>query len=353
MGTLSRRSMLRTAGSLAGTALATRPRVATAQGGVAPGPPTITLVGADYVRYMHIANGDVKPEGVTLRWIRGERTPMLRRAATDQSVDGGESSMAQHIIRIAAGDRSMVAIPIFPLRNFTARDAYISAGSKLTATTLEGRRIGIYGWAASGAVWKRHMMRWNKQDPAKVTWVVGDADIPSTGTGPANLPSHVSYAPKGKNLTDLLFTGNIEAMMVSLPPAKFYDGSGTMRRLEPNYRETEQRYYKDTKCFPPQHVILIRKAVWERNPGVGRRLVDAFARADEIFNAIQRLYPYNSPWLIDDVEQTDRHIGAKGYAPGMEANRHALEQFCEGAFLDGMTRRKVTVNEMFAEYLAT
>ncbi len=249
MGTLSRRSMLRTAGSLAGAALATRPRVATAQGGVSPGTPTITLVGADYVRYMHIANGDVKPEGVTLRWIRGERTPMLRRVATDQSVDGGESSLAQHIMRIAAGDRSMVAIPIFPLRNFTARDAYMPAGSKLTASTLEGRRIGIYGWAASGAVWKRHM--------------------------------------------------------------------------------------------------------WERNPGVGRRLVDAFARADEIFNAIQRLYPYSSPWLIDDVEQADQHIGAKGYAPGMEANRHALEQFCEGAFLDGMTRRKVTVNEMFAEYLAT
>ena len=240
--------------------------------------------------------------------------------------------MAQHVIRIANGDRSMVAIPIFPLRNFTARDAYVATGSTLTPTTLEGKRIGIYGWAASGAVWKRHMMRWNKQDPAKVTWVVGDADVPSTGTGPANLPPYVSYAPKGKNLTDLLFAKDIEAMMVSLPPAKFYDGSGTMTRLEPNYREAEQRYYKDTKCFPPQHVILIRKAVWERNPSVGKRLVDAFAKADETFNAIQRLYPYNSPWLIDDVEQAEQHIGQRGYAPGIEANRHVVDVFCEGAF---------------------
>jgi 4,5-dihydroxyphthalate decarboxylase len=349
MRTLSRRSLLRTAGVLAGTSLATRTAPAAAQG-----TPTISLVGADYVRYMHIANGDVTPDGVTLNWIRGERTPMLRRAMADETVDGGEASMAQHIIRIANHDRSMVAIPVFPLRNFTARDAYVAKGSTLTASTLEGRRLGIYGWAASGAVWKRHMMRWHKQDPAKVTWVVGDADAPSTGTGPANLPPHVSYAPKGKNLTDLLLAGTIEAMMVSLPPARFYDGSGTITRLEPDYREVEQRYYQETRCFPPQHVILIRKAVWERNPSVGKRLVEAFARADQKFNDIQRLYPYHSPWLIDDVEQADRHIGpTSGYAPGMEANRHALEQFCEGAFLDGMISRKVTADEMFAEYLAT
>ncbi len=351
MTVLSRRSMLRAAGSLAGASLGARSLEGAAQS--AAEAPTITLTCADYVRYMHIASGDVKPEGVTLKWVRGDRTQMLRRAAQDPAVDGGESSMAQHIVRVAGGDRSMVAIPIFPLRNFTARDIYVAKGSTLTPTTMEGRRIGIYGWAASGAVWKRHMMRWYKQDPAKVTWVVGDADVPSTGTGASVLPPHVTYAPKGKNLTDLLFARDIEAMMVSLPPARFYDGSGTMTRLIPDYRQVEQRYFKDTQCFPPQHVILIRKAVWERNPGVGKRLVDAFQRADEMFTAAQRLYPYASPWLLEDVEQSEQVMGSRVYAPGMEANRHVLDVFCDGAFRDGMTSRRVTVDEMFAEFLAT
>jgi 4,5-dihydroxyphthalate decarboxylase len=261
--------------------------------------------------------------------------------------------MAQHIVRIANGDRSMVAIPIFALRNFTARDAYMAKGSTLTPTTMEGKRIGIYGWVASGAVWKRHMMRWYQQDPARVTWVVGDADIPSTGEGPPGLPANVSYAPKGKNLTDLLLARDIEAMMVSLPPAKFYDGSGVMTRLVPDYREAEQRYYRDTKCFPPQHVILIRRAVWERHPWVGRRLVAAFQKADDLFNAAQLLYPYSSPWLIDDVEQCEQHIGKRGYAPGIESNRHVVDAFCDGAYRDGMTKRRVTVDEFFAEFLAT
>jgi 4,5-dihydroxyphthalate decarboxylase len=347
MPTLSRRSWLKAAGSLAGAS------VSAGASAAQPDAPVITLVCADYVRYMHIASGDVRPEGVTLRWQRGDRTQMLRRAAQDPTVDGGEASMAQHVMRLAAGDRSMVAVPIFPLRNFTARDAYVRAGSTLTPTTLEGKRLGIYGWAASGAVWKRHMMRWNGQDPSKVTWVVGDADVPSTGTGPANLPAHVSYAPKGRNLTELLVAGDIEAMMVSLPPKAFYDGRGTMARLEPDYRKAEQRYFKDTRCFPPQHVILIRKAVWDRHPWVGKRLVAAFQKADEMFNASQLLYPYSSPWLIDDVEQAEQQIGRHGYAPGLDQNRHVVDAFCEGAHRDGMTARKVTVDEFFAEFLAT
>jgi 4,5-dihydroxyphthalate decarboxylase len=70
---------------------------------------------------MAIATGDVRPDGMTLRWIRGDRNEMLRRATQDPTVDGGESSLAQHVMRIASGDRSLVAIPVFPLRNFTAR----------------------------------------------------------------------------------------------------------------------------------------------------------------------------------------------------------------------------------------
>jgi 4,5-dihydroxyphthalate decarboxylase len=335
---------------LAGASLAFRHAESAGQ---TAGEPVISLTCADYVRYMHIASGDVKPQGLTLRWLRGDRTEAQRRVTQDPSVDGGENSLAQHVMRIANGDRSLVAIPIFPLRNFTARDSYTARGSSLTPTSMNGKRIGIYGWAASGAVWKRHMVRWHGQDPAKIAWVVGDADNPSAGPGAAPLPPHVSYAPKGKSLTNLLDDGAIEAMMVSLPPARFDDGSGRMVRLVPDYRQAELRYFKDTKCFPPQHAIMIRKAVWDRHPWIGRRLVDAFQRADDMFNAAQRLFPYASPWLIDEVEQAERELGPRPYAPGIEANRHVLDVFCEGAYRDGMTKRRVTVDEMFAEFLAT
>jgi 4,5-dihydroxyphthalate decarboxylase len=82
-------------------------------------------------------------------------------------------------------------------------------------------------------------------------------------------------------------------------------------------------------------------------------LVDAFQRANDLFDAAARQFPYASPWLIEDVEQSEQQIGPHAYAPGIEANRHMLDQFCDGAHRDGMTSRRVTVDEMFAEFLAT
>ena len=61
---------------------------------------------------------------------------MPRRALNDPVVHGGEASMAGHLRRVEAGGRSHVAIPVFPLRNFTARDLCVREdGPVRTAAT--------------------------------------------------------------------------------------------------------------------------------------------------------------------------------------------------------------------------
>lgn len=336
-------------GGLAGAHLGVR--VIEVSGQAPPAAPALTLTGANYVRFMPIATGDVKPQGLTLNWIRGDRNEMLRRATQDPAVDGGESSMAQHVMRIGAGDRSLVAVPVFPLRNFTGRDIYVAKGSTLRPQDLNGRRLGIYNWAASGAVWYRHLIRYFGQDPARISWVVGGADSTAPVATVGTLPSHVTRAPEGRSASDLLLAKEVDAIFSPLPPARYDAIDGPIVRLMPDFRLVEQRYFKDTWCYPPQHAIVIRRAAWERNPSVGRRLVDAFQRADEAYHAAQRLYPYGSPWLIEEIEQTEREMGARYHAHGLEANRRALDVFCESAFQDRLTPHRVTVDEMFDEFL--
>ena len=140
--------------------------------------PKLTLTCADYLRFTPLATGDFRPKDLDLTWVRGDRNEMLRRATSDPSVSGGEASMLQHLLRVDKGDRSLVAIPVFPLRNFTARDIYIRKGDSLTLPELEGRKVGVYSWAASGSVWYRHLLRHLDIDPAKMTWIVGGADAP-------------------------------------------------------------------------------------------------------------------------------------------------------------------------------
>src|SRR5271166_6865416 len=110
----------------------------------------IRLTCADYARVMPLAIGAVKPDGIALTMVLGHegswpaRAEMLWRAASDPTVHGGESSMAGHLRRIDQGDRSLIALPVFPLRNFTGRDLYVcKGGSVQTAADLRGTRVGM------------------------------------------------------------------------------------------------------------------------------------------------------------------------------------------------------------------
>ena len=350
MQKISRRAFLVTSGSIGGASLAARR--AGADHGQPAAPPRLSVACSNYVRFMPLATGDVRPKDWALTWVRADRAEVLRRATGDATIDGGEASMAQHIMRLDGGDRSFVAVPVFPLRNFTARDVYTRRGSNFSLGEVNGRRIGIYNWAASGAVWYRHLVRFHMQDPGKVRWIVGNAD----GTGPVTargpFPANVSVAPDGKSLSDLLLAGDIEAFFAPLPPKRHHPTEGPIVRLMPDFRTIEQKYYAATRCYPPQHVMLIRREAWERHPSVGARLVELCNESDAAFQAAQRLFPYNSPWLIDDVEQAERIMGTDYHAHGLEKNRHAVDVFCQGAFDDGLTKRRLAVEDFFREFLA-
>ena len=344
MREISRRGFLGAAAAVATAPVASAGQQASA---------SVTLTCADYVRFMPIATGDVRLPGVDLTWIRGERAEMLRRATADAAIDGGETSMAQHVMRLDAGDRSFVAVPVFPLRNFTARDLYTRKGTTLGAKTLGGTRIGIYNWAASGAVWYRHLVRHLGHDTTKITWIVGGPDGPAAVRIPDPPPPHVTAAPAGVSLSDLLTRGEIDAFFAPIPPARFHPLDGPLVRVFPDFRPLEQHYFAETRCYPPQHVIVLRRASWQRTRSAVRQLVDGFNAAEAHFEAAQRQYPYNSPWLIADVEDAMRLMGRDYHAHGFEKNRHAVDAFCEGAFVDGLTKRRVTANEFFAEFLQT
>jgi 4,5-dihydroxyphthalate decarboxylase len=313
--------------------------------------PALTLTCANYVRLMPIATGDVSPDNLKLTWVRGDRNEMLRRATDDATIDGGESSMAQHVMRLDRADRSLVAIPIFPLRNFTARDLYTRRESPIAVGSLGRSRVGIYSWAASGAVWYRHLLRYFGHDTKKITWVVGGPDGPSNFIMPEPPLPNVSAAPKGSSLSDLLLDGKIDALFAPLPPQKFDAVRGPIVRAIPGFRGVEQKYFADTRCYPPQHVVLLHRASWERDPAAARRLVDALNKSETAFEAAQRQFPYSSPWLIEDVEEAVRVMGSDFHAHGLERNRHAVDVFCQSAFEDGLTKRLLTLQDFFADFL--
>src|SRR5262249_13200501 len=123
----------------------------------------ITLTCADYARVMPLATGEVKLAGIQLTLALGRRgswparAELLPRAVQDPAVHGGEWSMAQYLYGVDKGDRRFVGLPVFPLRNFTARDLYVRRGGPVRKPADQvGRRVGMYSYTASGSIWYCH-----------------------------------------------------------------------------------------------------------------------------------------------------------------------------------------------------
>ncbi len=200
----------------------------------------ISLTCADYARVMPLAVGDVKPDGIDLTMVLGRegswpmRAEMLRRAANDPTVHGGESSMAGHLRRIDQGDRSLVALPVFPLRNFTARDLYVRKGGPVTTPAdLPGKRVGMYDWVASGSIWYRHFLRFIGVPPEQLRWWIGDVDEPKITSHVYTLPDGVQAAPQGRALSEMLIAGELDATVQPATAAPLSSGRWSDRATVP------------------------------------------------------------------------------------------------------------------------
>jgi len=318
----------------------------------------ISLTCADYARVMCLATGEVKPEGLALTMILGSRgswparAEMLRRAVQDSEVQGGEWSMAQYLYRIDKGDRRYVGLPVFPLRNFTARDLYVRRGGPIRKPAdLAGKRIGMYSYTASGSIWYRHFLRFVGLDPAAIEWWIGDIDTPWSAPMDHTLPAGVHAPPKGRSLSDMLLAGELEAIYSPPRPEAYHPGTGAMTRLFPDFRAVEQEYFRNTGAFPPQHLIVLRREAWEANRWIAKSLTEAFSAANDCFTAAQKGFPYATPWLEAELEDTAAVMGDDFHPYGLERNRAQIEMFAAEAFRLGLTRRQVTPEEYFADYL--
>jgi 4,5-dihydroxyphthalate decarboxylase len=72
-----------------------------------------------------------------------------------------------------------------------------------------------------------------------------------------------------------------------------------------------------------------------------------------MFTTAQRSFPYATPWLDAEVEHTVGIMGEDYHPYGLPRCAHEIDTFCAEAHRLGLTSRRVTVEDYFAEYLAT
>jgi 4,5-dihydroxyphthalate decarboxylase len=234
------------------------------------------------------------------------------------------------------------------------RDLYVRKdGPVRTAADLVGKRIGMYDWVASGSIWYRHFLNFIGVDPAGVHWWIGEVDEPRITNRVYTLPDGVHGVPPGQALSEMLIAGELDALLSPPKPRQYHPLNGPIARLFPDFRAIERDYFAKTGMFPPQHLIVLRRPVWEANKWIARALTDAFIAGNTMFDTAQRGFPYVSPWLEAELEETEAVMGRDFHPYGLEANRRTIEVFADQAFASGIVGRRISPEEYFADFLAS
>ena len=148
-----------------------------------------------------------------------------------------------------------------------------------------------------------------------------------------------------------------QVIITARPPRRFTEGAPGLRRLYPDFREEEERYFAKTGIFPIMHVIAMKRSVYEANRWIARNLFDAFDAAKRA--SITRLYNIQSSyivtgWVPEDLRRTHRLLFGDGepWPYGLEHNRATLEPFLAYCDEQGITQRRLTPDELFPKELA-
>jgi 4,5-dihydroxyphthalate decarboxylase len=316
----------------------------------------LSLACWDYDRTRPLADGSVQPEGISLNYQNLYVEETFFRMARNQEFDAAEMSLSSYCVSLGRERPPFVAIPVFPSRYFRHSCIFVSAKSGIREPKdLKGRKIGVPEYQMTAPVWIRGILQDEYGvDPASPVYCTGGEE--ETGREEKirlDLPKKFRVRPIGpkQTLSRMIADGELDAMHTARTPSTFYTQPKRVKRLFEDYVEVEKAYYRKTKIFPIMHTVVIRRELYEKNRWIAQSLAKAFAQAQQkaYFN-LQTTMALTAmlPWQVAHVEEARRELGEDWWPYGCEPNRHVLETFLRYHHEQGLSKRRLKVEELFA-----
>jgi 4,5-dihydroxyphthalate decarboxylase len=317
----------------------------------------LTLACGDYDRTRALHDGAIVPDGVELVCLRLPVEDIFFRMARFAEFDAAELSLSSYLISMADdGPGRFVAIPAFLSRSFRHSGIYVSSASGITRPEhLAGRTVGLAEYQLTANVWIRGILAEHHDVPvASVRYRVGGLHAPGRDEKlRIALPPDLDIAPipPGRTLSDMLATGELDAVYSPRTPACFRAGNPAVRRLFSDVRGVETDYYRATGVFPIMHVVVLRRDVYDAHRWAARSLYRALvaARAAAWQGIDETAAPrYMLPWLAAEVEATRAVLGDDYWTYGLAGNEKALATLIGYSHAQGLARRAFAPAELFA-----
>ncbi len=261
--------------------------------------------------------------------------------------DAAELSLSSYLIAVDRG-LPVHAVPIFPRRLFSQSQMYRNLNCGVDGPRdLIGKRIGLSGYQNTLAVRaKGDLTHFYGVPRDTVIWVTPGKEVIDV-----DLPPEVKVEARHSmaEIEDEFVEGRIQAMFVSRLPKPFRERHPRVARLFSDPQAEEERYLREEGYYPIMHVLAFKKELAEKHPWLPQSLFEIFESARQ--KAMQRWIDPNwsmAVWGRQEMERQNRLSDFDPWRNGLEANRKNLERFALYSHEQGLTRRRLTPDELFA-----
>jgi 4,5-dihydroxyphthalate decarboxylase len=318
-------------------------------------PLSVAMGAYDHVR--DLATGAVRCEGVDLNVIELPVEEIFHRFIKYRQFDVSEISLAKFAALRAAGDHSLIGLPVFPSRTFRHSSIYIRRDSCLREPShLSAVRVGIPEWAQTAAVYTRGLLQHHYGvDLTSIKWVQAGVNQPGRQEKIAlTLPTGIAIDRRpGDTLSDLLLRGEVDAVLAAHAPDCFYERPDEIVRMFADSRDIEREYFQRSGIFPIMHAVAVRRELVDANPWLLSSLYKAFTEARNRSVARARdttVSYYPIPWIAAHIDDAENIMGSVGelWPYGVNANRPTLQAFLQFGLEQGVLATNLDAAELFA-----
>lgn len=314
----------------------------------------LSIAMGDYDRTRPLQDGAVQIDGVDPVFMTLYPEEIFFRAFRGGEFDVSELSLSSYTLKVSQGDCPYVGVPVFMSRAFRHTAIYVRRDRIHTPADLKGKRVGVPEYQLSANVWARALL---KEDfgiaPKDMTWVRGGIETPGR---PEKLKVQldpairIEEAPEGDTVSGMLDRGELDAFIGPRAPSCFRRNPNVGWLYEDPTAAAKQ-YFGRTGIFPIMHVLGVRRELVAQHPWLPVALYKAFdaSKARAMRHLLDPSAPKASlPFLEEQIQAAQQLMGQDWWPNGVAANRGTLDAFLEHHHDQGLSRRRVAVEELFA-----
>jgi 4,5-dihydroxyphthalate decarboxylase len=327
---------------------------------------TLGFISAFNERVEPLMNGTVKAEGIELIPTYSHPAETFWRQLKFGEFEVAEMSMSSYLIAKSQG-ADMIALPVFPSRRLFQTELSYHADSGITKPEdLAGKKLGVAEYQQTAALWIRGILEHDFDvSQYKIHWYMERSEEMShggaTGFKPPPGISFNRIAPN-KSLASTLLDNELDVAHIASPfvlQANALDRSSriggkgdwsNIRPLFPDRMAEGSRFYKKHGFLPVNHTYIIRGDIYKKYPWVAFNLYTGFVKSKALAREkMMERIPSGLFFGPEYAAMTRDLIGDDPFPFGIKANRAMLDMIIGFSHEQGLTPKKLAIEELFAE----